>query len=214
MDEATQRLVNLLLHLDDKNIKIMLADMVRRDECINTLEAVVVPALEHIGFAWEHGQLSLSQVYMAGRICEKAVSELLPAHQPSRPNSPKLAIGVIKDYHSLGKRMVISALRSSGYDLLDYGHGLSVDDLIRMALRDKLDVLMISCLMLTSAMHIRDVVTGLNRANHFPAIIVGGAPFRLDPGLWKEVGATATGQNSTDAVAIIRSLTKDRMEDT
>ena len=36
---------------------------------------------------------------------------------------------------------------------------------------------------------------------------VGGAPFRLDTGLWQEVGADATGRNSAEAIALVDRFT-------
>ena len=47
------------------------------------VDKVVVPALENIGQGWEEGRVSLSQVYMAGRICEGAMGEILPADRPA-----------------------------------------------------------------------------------------------------------------------------------
>jgi len=34
-------------------------------------------------------------------------------------------------------------------------------------------------------------------------LIVGGAPFRFDANLWKEVGADAMGKNASEAINII-----------
>lgn len=105
--------------------------------------------------------------------------------------------------------MVVSALRSSGYDLLDYGHGLKAADLVERALKDQLDILLISCLMFTSAVRVKDVVAGLRRSGS--RVVVGGAPFRLAPMLWREVGAQCMGTNSGEAVRIVRTLMEDRI---
>jgi len=43
--------------------------------------------------------------------------------------------------------------------------------------------------------------------NYPVKVIVGGAPFRFDSSLWKEVGADAFGYNASDAFDIIQSLT-------
>lgn len=39
----------------------------------------------------------------------------------------RIGIGVLLDHHVLGKQIVYSILRISGYDVLDFGQGLSVD---------------------------------------------------------------------------------------
>ncbi len=37
-------------------------------------------------------------------------------------------------------------------------------------------------------------------------VIVGGAPFRFDESLWKEVGADATGNDPAEALKIVTKL--------
>ncbi|WP_373507819.1 B12-binding domain-containing protein [Thiocapsa sp.] len=39
------------------------------DARLDVVERLVVPSLERIGDLWERGEVSLSQVYMSGRLC-------------------------------------------------------------------------------------------------------------------------------------------------
>jgi methylmalonyl-CoA mutase cobalamin-binding domain/chain len=170
------------------------------------IERIVVPALERIGDDWEHGLISLAQLYMAGRIAEETVSDMLPRTRPAGRTTPRAAIAVLEDHHSLGKRLVLSALRASGHDVLDYGHGVTVDELVQRAHDDDIQVLLVSTLMLPAALRVREVVSTLASSGRHTAVIVGGAPFRLDPPLWREVGADATGRNSAEAMALLDSF--------
>jgi methanogenic corrinoid protein MtbC1 len=204
-NNVTGQVVEALLHLDSRRVRSLLADLPSASDGLYSLEEVVVPALEYIGRAWQEGRIALSQVYMAGRMCEAAISEVLPPNRQSPEDGPRLAIGVLEDHHALGKRMVKSVLHSAGFQPVDYGQGLRSSELTDMAVRDEIDLLLISCLMLASAVRVEEVVAGLRRAGSPAAVVVGGAPFRLDPGLWKEVGAQAMGGNSTDAVGLVQS---------
>jgi methanogenic corrinoid protein MtbC1 len=40
-------------------------------------------------------------------------------------------------------------------------------------------------------------------------VVVGGAPFRLDDQLWKEVGADAMGREASEALDIIAKMMGD-----
>jgi PAS domain S-box-containing protein len=82
---------------------------------------LVVPALEQMGSAWQDGSVALSQVYMAGRFCEELVERVLPPSDPDRKHQPRSAIVLLNDYHMLGKRIVYSVMRASGFELFDYG---------------------------------------------------------------------------------------------
>jgi len=68
-------------------------------------------------------------------------------------------------------------------------------------------VLIISTLMLSSALAIKAIIPGLRTSNPGIIIMAGGAPFRFDRELWKEVGADATGSNASEALALVRDCT-------
>jgi methylmalonyl-CoA mutase cobalamin-binding domain/chain len=171
-----------------------------------TLDALVVDALERVGDGWEHGAYSLAEVYMCGRLCEDLVDDLLPPGRAPVHGHPRIAIATLVDYHALGRRLVRSALRSAGRDVEDYGR-LDVPELIdRLLDNDDVDIIMLSVLMLPSALDVAQVRDALNRAGRRITIIVGGAPFRLDRDLWRHVGADAVGYSATKAIGLVRSL--------
>ena len=64
------------MHLDSERVGDLLVK-IRQENGQVRIDDLVVPALEKIGLSWEQGRVSLSQVYMAGRICEKAVEKSL-----------------------------------------------------------------------------------------------------------------------------------------
>lgn len=175
---------------------------------IQAVEQLVVPALEQVGAAWQAGDVALSQVYMGGRFCEELVDKSLPPSDPDRKHQPRSAIVVLSDYHMLGKRIVYSVLRASGYELFDYGR-MDVDELVERVLDDKVRVLLISVLILPSALKVREVCARLKAANANVKVVVGGAPFLFDDLMWREVGADAMGYNASDAVGIVRKLMEE-----
>jgi len=197
-----------LLSLDRLAARNMLLESGGSETPLQLVERLVVPALERIGAGWEQGQVALSQVYMSGRICEELVDALLPHDGLGRKNRPKMAIAVLQDYHLLGKRIVYSVLRASGFELLDYGR-VDTDDLVRRVRNDGVEVLLISVLMLSSALRVKDVQTRLKSLGSEVKIVVGGAPFRLDDQLWKEVGADAMGREASEALDIIAKMMGD-----
>ncbi len=172
---------------------------------VNVVEQIAVPALEQLGTGWERGEVALSQVYMSGRFCEALVDSVLPPSDPDRKHQPRSAIVVLSDYHMLGKRIVYSVLRASGFELFDYGR-MDVDELVERVLADKVRVLLISVLILPSALKVRDVCAKLKAANSNVKVVVGGAPFLFDDRMWREVGADAMGRSASDAVEIVTKL--------
>jgi methanogenic corrinoid protein MtbC1 len=205
---AASKFEQALLSLDRLAARNILLESGGPEAPLHLVEKLVVPALERIGAGWEQGQVALSQVYMSGRICEELVDTLLPPYALDRKNRPKMAIAVLQDYHLLGKRIVYSVLRASGFELLDYGR-VDVDDLVGRVSQDGVEVLLISVLMLPSALRVKDMRARLQAIGSDVKIVVGGAPFRLDDQLWKEVGADAMGREASEAVGILAKMMGD-----
>ncbi|WP_462324737.1 cobalamin B12-binding domain-containing protein [Desulfoplanes sp.] len=196
-----------LLTLDRIGARRIFEDASQEGEPLEFVETVMAAVLEDIGLSWEVGTIALSQVYMSGRICEELLDSLLPLSVFREENPCRVAIAVLEDYHMLGKRIVASVLRSSGYPLVDYGR-VSVDELVRFLATDQIEILLVSTLMLPAALRVKNLQAALKERAIRVKVIVGGAPFRFDPLLWQEVGADGVGRNAGDAVALVRQFTE------
>jgi len=207
---------SVILQIEDFKKALVQIDRVKATEIFEksytdnknfkTLEHLAIGSLEKIGDEWEEGKLSLSQVYMSGIICEDLVENYLPKFSFSYNKNPKIAIAVLQDYHALGKRIVYSIIRASGYDIIDFGQGLSVEEILEKTIEQKIEFLLISTLMLNSALQVKRLVEILKKINPDVKIIVGGAPFRLDEGLWEKVNADADGKTGTEVIKIIEQM--------
>ena len=206
---APEAFLDALLDTDRQAAWRVLEQACQSAEPSEALDRLVTPVLERIGRRWEAGELALSQVYMSGRICEEFIERLLPPRDGhSAGSDPRVAIGVLEDHHALGKRMVLSVLRASGIPVRDYGSGLGVDELVERSRADGIEVLLVSTLMLRSALRIGDLVGALRSAALPVKVVAGGAPFVCDRRLADDVGADAVGYSASDAVRIVRSLVR------
>ena len=169
------------------------------------IERVLVPALDRVGDRWSGGAASLSQVYMAGRYAERLSDELLP---PAAPPEGALRVGVavLEDQHLIGKRMVVAHLRAAGLAPIDLGDGVTAATLAERTVAARVEVLLVSTLMLRAALAVKDLVGLLRQRGSTARVVVGGAPFRLDPELWRAAGADACGLVAADAPRLARWL--------
>jgi methanogenic corrinoid protein MtbC1 len=204
--------IDALLSVDRIRTSEILTKIHNENLDLSLIENIIVQALRIIGDGWEEGRYSLAQIYMSGVICEDLIDRFVILSNSKIKKSPKLAIGVFMDRHSLGKRIVSSIIKSSGYELVDFGQGLEVDDIVNLTIDQNIEILLISTLMLPSALKIKLVTEKLAMSGRDIKIIVGGAPFRFDKELWQKVGATADGKNATDIIRILESVVKGNYE--
>jgi len=179
--------------------------LIAESSSVSRVEDVIVTALERIGREWEAGDVALSQIYLSGRICEDIMASFLPESRISTHTSSKFAIALLNDYHMLGKRIVLCALHSAGFAIEDWGR-VTVEQLVEKTIKSEIDVLLVSTLMLASALEIKDVRSRLDARGFKGKLMVGGAPFRLDKSLWKEVGADATANNAMDSIRVLHEM--------
>lgn len=207
MDDQVQvkDIERALVSLDRLLLRGIVQGLAAKHDTSEILENYLTPALEAIGEGWYQGSFSLSQVYMSGKICEELIDELLPKAKGSK-STPKIAVAVLNDFHPLGKKMVAAHLRAAGYIVKDYGAGREAADLVDSVRADSIEVLLISTLMLPSALNVRHVRAGLDELGLKTKIIVGGAPFLFDSELWKEVGADLMGHHASEATSLVKQL--------
>jgi methanogenic corrinoid protein MtbC1 len=199
----TSEFHDALAALDRPRIETLFQQAVSRSGPMQAVEELMMPTLIQLGEEWNAGTIALSQIYMSSRICETIVERILPASSAERKGLPRIAIAVLSDYHTLGKRIVLSVMRASGLEVLDYGR-MEVAELVERVLADEVKILLISVLMLPSALKVKVLRDALTAKGCNVRIAVGGAPFLFDPELWREVGADAMGRSAADAVTLVR----------
>lgn len=206
---------NIMFLTEDFKKALLKVDRVKSNEIFKNafenneyelVEQLVVRALEGIGEGWSKGIYSLAQVYMSGLICEALVNEYLPKKNIQRKDSKKIAIASLLDQHALGKKIIYSILRASGYEVIDLGQGLTPSELTNKIIENKIEIILISTLMIQSALKVKEVREILVDKKYKVRIIVGGAPFRLNKELWKQVKADARGDSALEVLAILEKL--------
>lgn len=205
MERTRERFREALLAVDGVAAKRIAAEAVDPDHPLEFVEEIMVPVLEEIGAGWERGIYSLAHVYMGSRICEEISDSMLPPSPGEGPATSRIAIAVLNDYHLLGKKIVRSALRAAGFNLLDFGR-CSPEVLLERVLENGTEILLISVLMLPSALDVAEFLALAEQEGIRLTVVVGGAPFRLDPELWRRVGADAVGHSAFDALKLVRDL--------
>ena len=208
LEDLRLRLESALLMVDKITVQQILTADYEGVSAFNLVELLIVPILEKDGEGWEAGEYSLSQVYMSGRLCEEVVDIILPPDDPDRIYQPKMAIATLEDFHVLGKRIVYSALRASRFSLENFGR-MEPDELVQRVVDENIRVLLISTLMLPAALHVRQVVDGLQHQGKDVKVLVGGAPFNYDLQLWKEVGADGFGATASEAVRLVNQVMEE-----
>lgn len=204
-DQQSQIFFDALLSMDRIGSEMTLREIMAERQDFGAVEQAITEALQHIGTGWENGDYSLSQIYMSGVICEEIIDRLLPEYQMVRKNSPKIGIGVLIDHHALGKRIVKSVVQAEGFEIVDFGFGLSVTEMVEKTMANHIDVLLVSTLMLPSALKIKELRTQFDKLGLTTRLIVGTSLVTTAPAATMAPSSMVT-PGSTVAWAPIQTL--------
>ncbi len=169
----------------------------------------LVPALAEVGRRYSTCEYFLPELVMCGSAVKAAMAILDPILESGgtskRPG--RVVIGTVAgDLHDIGKNMVISMLKGSGYAILDLGVDVPAERFTQAVREQRPDVLGLSALLLTTREEMRTVIGALDAAGlrDKVKIMVGGCA--VDQKFADEIGADGFGPDAPSAVALARRL--------
>ncbi len=169
------------------------------------------PTLQRIGNMWSLGTISLAQGYVAGKVAELVLNKAIESGE-SASLSDNQGIAVLSniedDFHALGRKMVASFLRLDGWKVEDLGNDVIPSAFVDTALKLNAKVIGASAMMLSTALNVRALRAELDSRGLSGSIqlAVGGAVFRMRPGLVDEVGGDGSAASAMEAPALFRAL--------
>lgn len=177
------------------------------------LTEVLDPTLIRIGEEWCSSEtFTLAQVYVAAKVTEDVLGKIAAQRKsPSEgqpPKGPAVIGNIEEDFHALGRRMVGTFLRTEGWIVHDLGNDVPAAVFVDKAQEVGARVIGVSAMMMTTARNIkrlREEVDHRGLAGRIQ-LAVGGAVFRVCPGLAEEVGGDGTASNALGAAGLFNRL--------
>lgn len=168
--------------------------------------------MELVGKKFEDGEYFLSELIMAAEAMKEGMAIIEPYLKSEKvTKSARAVIGTVKgDLHDIGKNIVASLLRSSGFEVFDLGTDVSSAKFIRKIRETEADILAMSALLTTTIVEMGKVIKDLKNAKrrHLVKTIVGGAP--IDEKFAKQIGADASTNDAIKGVQICKLWAENR----
>jgi methanogenic corrinoid protein MtbC1 len=202
------------IHLGDRVGANALLDAWAAEHSYERLLAEVLdPALIVIGEEWRSsGTFTLAQVYVAAKVTEDVLGKIAARRKSSSegqpPKGPVVIGNIEEDFHALGRRMVGIFLRTDGWIVHDLGNDVPAALFVDKALEVGARVIGVSAMMMTTARNIKRVREEIDRRGLTGRIqlAVGGAVFRVCPGLAEEVGGDGTAPDALGVAGLFDRL--------
>lgn len=213
---------------ETKNLKLKLLELIidaQRSEAVEiicttaektgyftAINTLLEPVLIEIGELWSKEKLSLAQGYVAAKITEDVLLKALESKEwqmiSERNQVPVVLANIEDDFHSLGRKMIGTFLRATGWQVHDLGNDVTAPEIIDAAVAFKAPIVGVSAMMYTSALNIKKVRDEINSRQLQDKIklAVGGAIFKVRPELVGEVGGDGTAASATQVPELFNQL--------
>lgn len=168
------------------------------------------PAMQTISDLFDEGEMFVPQILIAAEAFQNAMKILmaqLSDEEASKASRGKVIVHTVQgDIHDIGKNIVGTLLAANGFEVIDLGRDVPVEEVVKKAEELKVDIVTGSALMTTTMPSQRDIVKLLEevgiRGNL--KVMFGGAPVTKE---WvDQIGADGFADNAADAVVVAKEL--------
>lgn len=180
-------------------------------EGIDPLELInqgFIPGINKVGDLFDVGTLFIPELILSAKAMQDA-TDIINAAIPEndRQVQGRFLIGTVEgDVHDIGKTIVVSLLKASGFEVKDLGRDVSTDRFIKEAEDFKADIIGTSSLLTTTMPAQQKLEEELKKAGlkERYKTMVGGAPVTQR---WaNKIGADAFAENASTCVKLAREL--------
>jgi methanogenic corrinoid protein MtbC1 len=177
---------------------------------------VVIPAVEEMmSNITKDPDANLAQHFMTAQIAAEVTEKMLLQFKHPPEIIGRVVIGTAHgDLHSLGKRIVMGCLKALMVDVVDLGVNVPAERFVDAALAEGAQIIAVSAMMAhtatgeNGAAKVRKILHERGLDNRIK-LVVGGAPYRFDTGLYQAVGADAWASDGVSAGRVIVDLIRE-----
>ena len=166
-----------------------------------TILDAMTEGMSILGDDFSSGKAFIPELMRAGVIFKGTMETLKPQMEAGKGihYKGKVVLCTVQgDLHDVGKNLVGSVLTMAGFEVIDLGTDVPVEDIILAVNQGKPDVVGLSALLSTTMLNQRKFIEVLNAENlrDKVKVIVGGAPTTQE---WAdEIGADAHGRDAVE----------------
>ncbi len=211
-----EEIAEAIVEFDEEKAKAAAKGLMNQPAGVHAIVEGVREGLERVGRKYEEKEFFLSDLIMAAALAEELFGMIRPALESDGVKAKgRVLIGTVEgSVHSMGKSIVVSILRSAGYQVLDLGANVSPEIFVEKTKQFKPQVVGLSVGLTQALPSVRRVVEALESAGlrRDVKIILGGNAANEQRA--REMGVDAYASTAVAGLQIIDSwfATQDEQE--
>jgi dimethylamine corrinoid protein len=168
----------------------------------------LVDGMKRAGEMFQQEEYFVTDILLCSDAMENALAVLRPhLLQTENQLNRKIVLGVIEgDTHDIGKNLVKTMLQTEGFEVIDLGRDVPVDDFVDTAVKEEADIIGMSTLMTTTMSNMQRVIKKLEEQNVRDKfkVMVGGGP--ISQSFADKIHADGYSSDAVEAVKLAKKL--------
>ena len=191
------------------------------EDPVKVIEGPLMDGMNRVGDLFGSGKMFLPQVVKSARVMKKAVTYLTPFLEKAKKSTSKngkILLATVKgDVHDIGKNIVGVVLGCNNYDIIDLGVMVPVQEILKTAKEEEVDIIGLSGLITPSLDEMVNVASEMERTGVKLPLLIGGATtskvhtaIKIEPAYSHGTIYVTDASKSVDVVR--KLLSKNRIE--
>ena len=209
MEKLFEEIKNTVIAGKHKEIEALVEKAIQHkvnlDDLINN---ALIAAMDVVGDRFTKSEIFVPEMLAAAVTMKKGLDIIKPLlKEDEEQTKGKVVLCTVKgDLHDIGKNLVAMMLEGAGFEVIDLGVDVTVENVIDKVSEIQPQILGLSALLTTTMPEMENVINLLHDRGmrEKVKVMVGGAP--LDAEFAENIGADAYGKDAAEAVTIVRSF--------
>lgn len=189
-----------------EHAKVITLELLNNNSENYILDEILIPSLDKVGKKYDSGELFLPQLIQSAEVVKASldvIKEKLLDKNNKEVSKGKIIVATVKgDIHDIGKNIVKLMLENYGYDVIDLGKDVPIEEIVKCAKEKNIKLIGLSALMTTTVNSMRETIEALRESGLDTKVFVGGAV--LTEEYAKDLGADYYSKDAKSAVEIAK----------
>lgn len=208
-EELFAKIKDAVIEMDDEAVESLCNEAIAENfDATEVIREGLIKGMDRVGELYATGEYFLPEVLTASFALNAGVDILKPYMKKEVSTKPvKIVIGVVEgDTHDIGKNLVKIMCESAGFEVVDLGRDVPINEFVDVAEKENADFILMSTLMTTTMSGMKAVVDELTARGIRDKyrVMIGGGP--ISQRFCDEIGADAYTVDAASCVKKIKEI--------
>lgn len=198
-------LEDIIVHGLKDEVQDKTKELLKDTHALEVVNNMIIPALNKVGKDYETNKIFLPQLIQSAETTKLAFEVVKSTFSvDSQTKGPVMMCTVEGDIHDIGKNIVKVVLESYGYQVIDLGKDVKVEQVVEAYKQHQPKIIGLSALMTTTVTNMKRTIDALHAIDCKCPIWVGGAVLTQE--IADEIGADYYSEDAMSSVTLLNQI--------